>query len=169
MRVAFLDRDGTINKDYSDEKWRVIKEPEILEGSIEGLKYLKRQGFEFIIVTNQYIIGDGYITLESYNKFNNKLIEILKNNSIEIIDVFYCPHSKREKCNCNKPKPGLIQQALEKYKSIDMKNSILIGDSKCDEELANLFKLDFYGLGVDCENRIDSIIEISKYIKEPSL
>ena len=33
MKVAFLDRDGTIIKDYQDEEWRNISEPEFLEGS----------------------------------------------------------------------------------------------------------------------------------------
>lgn len=41
LKIAFLDRDGTLIKDYPDEKWREIKEPEFLEGSIEGLKRLK--------------------------------------------------------------------------------------------------------------------------------
>ena len=55
LKIAFLDRDGTIIKDYPDEKWREIKEPEFLEGSIEGLKRLKEMGYDFIIITNQYL------------------------------------------------------------------------------------------------------------------
>ena len=53
LKIAFLDRDGTLIKDYPDEKWREIKEPEFLEGSIEGLKRLKEMGYDFIIITNQ--------------------------------------------------------------------------------------------------------------------
>ena len=47
LKIAFLDRDGTLIKDYPDEKWREIKEPEFLEGSIEGLKRLKEMGYDF--------------------------------------------------------------------------------------------------------------------------
>ena len=50
LKIAFLDRDGTIIKDYPDEKWREIKEPEFLKGSIEGLKRLKEMGYDFIII-----------------------------------------------------------------------------------------------------------------------
>lgn len=50
LKIAFLDRDGTLIKDYPDEKWREIKEPEFLEGSIEGLKRLKEMGYDFIII-----------------------------------------------------------------------------------------------------------------------
>ena len=57
MKVAFLDRDGTINKDYDDNDWKHINNPEILDGNIEGLKKLKYYGYEIIIITNQYIIA----------------------------------------------------------------------------------------------------------------
>ncbi len=32
MKIAFLDRDGTIIKDYPDREWANIKTPEFLEG-----------------------------------------------------------------------------------------------------------------------------------------
>lgn len=60
LKIAFLDRDGTLIKDYPDEKWREIKEPEFLEGSMEGLKRLKEMGYDFIIITNQYLIRWNY-------------------------------------------------------------------------------------------------------------
>ena len=69
LKIAFLDRDGTLIKDYPDEKWRGIKEPEFLEGSIEGLKRLKEMGYDFIIITNQYLINDGIISLIRFSYF----------------------------------------------------------------------------------------------------
>lgn len=41
MKVAFLDRDGTIVKDYKDEEWTHVNEPEFLEGAIKGLENLQ--------------------------------------------------------------------------------------------------------------------------------
>ncbi len=70
-----MDRDGTIIKDYPDEKWREIKEPEFLEGSIEGLKRLKEMGYYFIIITNQYLINDGIISLNDYQQFTGKFLK----------------------------------------------------------------------------------------------
>ena len=55
MNVAFLDRDGTIIKDYPDKDWANVKYPEFLEGSIKTLKYIKSKNFETIIITNQYL------------------------------------------------------------------------------------------------------------------
>ena len=41
MKVAFLDRDGTIVKDYEDSTWSRITKPEFIGGSISTLKKLQ--------------------------------------------------------------------------------------------------------------------------------
>ena len=87
LKIAFLDRDGTLIKDYPDEKWREIKEPEFLEGSIEGLKRLKEMGYDFIIITNQYLINDGIISLNDYQQFTGKFLKKLKEENIEDHDM----------------------------------------------------------------------------------
>ena len=112
MKVAFLDRDGTINRDYPDHIWSQIQSPEILPGAIQGMKYLKEKGYKIIIITNQYTIGEGFISLKQYHDFNEQLLILLEENDISILDVFYCPHSRKEQCDCCKPKNGLIKQAL---------------------------------------------------------
>lgn len=40
-KIAFLDRDGTINKDYPDNEWKYVKAPELLPGTINGLKLIQ--------------------------------------------------------------------------------------------------------------------------------
>ena len=160
MKVAFLDRDGTIVRDYPDREWVNIKTPEFLEGSIETLKHIKNKGFEIIIITNQYLIGEKIITLEDYQSFNDLFLKTLKRNSVDILDVFYCPHARSEKCNCIKPNPGLINQALHKYPDIDLKESFYVGDSLCDMQLAKSFNLMFYGINLPCKNQINDLSQV---------
>ncbi len=102
IKVAFLDRDGTINKDYPDEQWRYIKEPELLEGSIEGMQRMLELGYQIIIITNQYNIHDDIITLDDYYSFTNKLLTKLNQHNIEILDIFFCPHNDKDHCHCKK-------------------------------------------------------------------
>lgn len=144
MKIAFLDRDGTIVRDYPDEYWKGKTDPEVLEDAIEGMKLLNQLGFEIIIVTNQYIINDGIINLDEYKKFTINLEEVFEMNGVKVLDIFYCPHSDIEKCNCKKPKTGMIQSAMKKYPLIDLESSIMIGDSNSDEELAMRMNLKFY-------------------------
>ena len=66
MKVAFLDRDGTIIEDYEDEFWRNVTEPVFINGSIEGLKKIRQKGYEIIIITNQYLIDEKIISIQQY-------------------------------------------------------------------------------------------------------
>ena len=167
LKIAFLDRDGTIIKDYPDEKWREIKGPEFLEGSIEGLKRLKEMGYYFIIITNQYLINDGIISLNDYQQFTGKFLKKLKEENIDILKIYFCPHNEKDHCHCKKPKPGMIEQAKKDF-LIDMNNSIYIGDSHVDYLLAKHFNLTFYGINYhdDNVNSYHSILDISKQIKK---
>ena len=167
LKIAFLDRDGTIIKDYPDEKWREIKGPEFLEGSIEGLKRLKEMGYYFIIITNQYLINDGIISLNDYQQFTGKFLKKLKEENIDILKIYFCPHNEKDHCHCKKPKPGMIEQAKKDF-LIDMNNSIYIGDSHVDYLLAKHFNLTFYGINYHDDNvkSYHSILDISKQIKK---
>ena len=161
-KVAFLDRDGTINKDYEDLEWKYIEDPEILENNILGLKKIINSGYQIIIITNQYLIADGIITEEQYDNFNKKLIKTLQEEGIEVLKVYYCPHNDKDNCNCKKPKTGLIDKALKDYE-IDLSNSFYVGDSYDDYELAKSFNLDFYGIKGKNNNNIfkyNSLLDI---------
>ena len=167
MKIAFLDRDGTIVSDYPDEDWKGRIIPEVLDGALEGMKRLNQWGFEIIIVTNQYIINDGIITSDEYEQFTQNLKTIFDKNNVKVLDIFHCPHSSHEKCKCKKPMTGMIESALAKYPSIDLSNSIMIGDSESDHQLANKMNLMFYkvhsskSVGTnDVYQSIDEIVKI---------
>ncbi|GAU79115.1 HAD-IIIA family hydrolase [Fusibacter sp. 3D3] len=167
MKIAFLDRDGTINRDYPDKNWKNRIEPEILQGAIEGLKGLMNLGFKIIIITNQHIINDNIISLAEYQIFTNNLNNRLKQCGVVGIDIFYCPHSETEKCNCRKPNEGMIKSAILKYPEIELDKSILIGDSKCDEDLSKRTGIKFYGInGHYFSDNYASIEAVYKEINE---
>ena len=42
-------------------------------------------------------------------------------------DIFVCYHDDKDNCNCRKPKPGLLLQAIKKW-NVDFKKSFIIGD-----------------------------------------
>lgn len=148
MKIAFLDRDGTIIRDYPDAMWRNISKPEILDGAIPAMKHLIKRGYQIILITNQYIIGEGIITKKQYEHLNDLLLSQLKKNHVEILDVFYCPHARSDQCDCCKPKTGLIKQALDKYPSINLSESFLCGDSINDLLCAETVGLTFYGIQI---------------------
>ena len=144
-KIAFLDRDGTISKEYSDEEWKNINTPVLLNNTIKGLKIIKDLGYDIIVLTNQNLIADGIISYKQYEDYNNKLISILEDNNISILKTYYCPHNDLDNCNCKKPKTGMIDLCLDEY-NIDLTNSLYIGDSYSDYNLSKKFNIRFYGI-----------------------
>lgn len=169
MKIAFVDRDGTIIEDYEDGLWSSITEPVLLNGSIDGLKSIQQKGYKIIIITNQYLINEEVITLQQYKDITDKLIKRLMDNEIEILDIFYCPHSKNENCSCMKPKDGMIRMALERHPKIDLQRSFIVGDSLCDIQLGQRLGIKTFGIGLDGDNekmiKIGSLRDIVTYLE----
>ena len=155
--AIFLDRDGTINEErgYINHPSRLILQP----GAIEAVKLINEMGFLAIIITNQAGIARGYYTLDTLNKIHNKLIGEMTDGGAKIDALYFCPHHPDGiiekyaiKCECRKPKPGMINQALEEF-SIDMANSYMVGDRYKDVLFGNklnlktILVLTGYGIG----------------------
>ncbi|TLG70252.1 D-glycero-alpha-D-manno-heptose-1,7-bisphosphate 7-phosphatase [Culicoidibacter larvae] len=168
MKVAFLDRDGTIINDYPDLEWANVKEPEFFEQSIDSLKEIKNKGYEIIIVTNQYLINDGIISYDDYYLFANKFESILNKNGINILHTYFCPHNNEDNCTCKKPNPGMIKQALTDYPEIELENSFMVGDSQVDIGLAKNFDLKVFGINQESDYsrniRVGSLADILSFI-----
>ena len=73
-------------------------------------KKLIEKGFQIIIVANQYVIADGIISINYYYSFTGKLLTILQNNGINVLNIYYCPHNDLDHCCCKKPKNGCGQE-----------------------------------------------------------
>ena len=65
------------------------------------------------------------------------MIKQFETKGISILDTYYCPHLPYASCNCRKPKPGMLNEAINKY-DIDTEMSWMIGDQETDIKAANL-------------------------------
>jgi rfaE bifunctional protein nucleotidyltransferase chain/domain len=138
VKIAFIDRDGTINK--NKHFIHKIDDFELEKNALEGLTKIQNKGYKIIIVTNQQGIGLGYYNEEDFYKFNTEIFKAVSKNNIKIDKIFYCPHSLANNCNCMKPKIGLFEKA-KKFYDIDMNNSVMIGDLTSDIEFGKNAKL----------------------------
>ena len=134
QKVAFLDRDGVINRDSADyiKHW---SEFEFLPNSLEALKQLKQNGFTTIIITNQSVINREMVSKEGLDQIHSLMKTSVQAAGGEITDIFFCPHRPEDRCDCRKPKPGLLYQAKKKYR-IDLSTAVMVGDSAKDIECA---------------------------------
>ncbi len=123
---VFLDRDGVINqavvrdgKPYPPAK---LDDVEIIPGAIFSIKRLAEQGYVLIGITNQPDVARGTQSREIVEGINAMI-----QSRLLLREIFVCYHDNNDNCDCRKPKPGLILQAVEKY-GIDLSQSWMVGD-----------------------------------------
>ena len=134
-KAIFLDRDGVINKKPAEHDYvKSWKEFILLDGVVESLKLFHSLGYLTVVITNQAGISKGLMTEYTLQDIHNQLNKLLLKSGIKIDRFYYCPHQDRDHCRCRKPKPGMIEKAVKDH-DIDLKDSILIGDSETDLKL----------------------------------
>ena len=168
-KAIFLDRDGVLNKPiiknrkpYPPSK---IEELEILPGVYEGIQLLRHSGFKLIVITNQPDVSRGSATIEIVDEINNFIIKQLK-----VDEIMCCFHDDNENCECRKPKPGMILEAVKKW-DIDLSVSYLIGDRWRDIQTAKnigltsiLIKYDYDEKKINADFECNNLEEAANYI-----
>ena len=131
MKAVFLDRDGTIARDV--HYCRGIEEFEILPHVPEAIRLLNQHGFKIAIVTNQSGVARGYFTEETLLQIHQHMKRELAKHGACLDAILYCPHHPADKCQCRKPKPGLLLKAAGEL-GVNLKKAFLIGDKGTDIE-----------------------------------
>ena len=129
-KLIILDRDGVINKDYPNH----VRSPEMwsaIPGSLEAIAKLKNKGYKIAIATNQSGVARCYVTLATLETIHKKMLSQIQKAGGNIDAIFFCPHHPDDNCDCRKPKPGLLLQALNRF-SVDPEEAIMIGDATRD-------------------------------------
>jgi histidinol-phosphate phosphatase family protein len=129
-KAVFLDRDGVINENRIDYV-KNTNELKIFDFVGSSITELKSMGFLVVVVTNQSAINRGLTTEKLVNEIHDEIQKYLKNYETVIDRFYFCPHKPNEKCNCRKPKPGLLEKAILEI-GIEPNKSWMIGDNDSD-------------------------------------
>jgi D-glycero-D-manno-heptose 1,7-bisphosphate phosphatase len=131
-RAVFLDRDGVINRAVVREGRPYppssVDALELLPGVAEALTRLHDAGFRLVVVTNQPDIARGTQDRAVVDAIHDRLA-----GSLPIDDFRVCAHDDDDRCECRKPKSGLVRQAAEAA-DIDLGASYMVGDRWRDIE-----------------------------------
>ena len=171
-KAVFLDRDGVINKpmiiDGKSYAPRLLKDFKIFPKVKSDVKKLKNRGFKVFVITNQPDIGNKLIKKKTLNEMHRFL-----KAKVPVDKIYFCPHTRNDRCKCRKPMPGLIIKASYESK-IYLKESYMVGDRKIDidaglKEGATLvadgrnYKLQGYENGYFIDDKYFDIIENDNY------
>ena len=129
--ALFLDRDGVVNveKNYLHK----VEDFEFIDGILELCHKYQDLGYLIVVVTNQSGIARGYYSEDDFRVLTEWMVDAFNKEGISIEDVYHCPHHPdiSGACSCRKPEPGMLLEAAQKH-NIDLKRSLLVGDSERD-------------------------------------
>lgn len=174
-KAFFLDRDGTIivDKHYLADP----EEVELLDGAAEAIHMMNEAGYKVIVVSNQSGVARGMFTMDTVERTNERLNELLREKGAHIDAFYICPHHPggvvapyNVSCACRKPGTYLFEQAAKDLQ-IKMEESAAAGDRERDVE--NLSQIGIKKLGIigcDSENSLydsyDSLLAFTKKVLE---
>ena len=154
--AIFLDRDGVLNVRAPEGRYITgWGQFELLPGVDAALRELRRRDPEarLIVITNQRGVARGLIDPASLEDLHRRMRVELSQAGVDIDAVYVCPHDV-ESCDCRKPEPGLLRQAVADFPEIEPKQSALIGDSLADLEAAQRFTCAAYLVGPSDRRRV---------------
>src|SRR5262245_6668268 len=99
-KVAFLDRDGTLNVDHG-YVYRV-SDWQFTDRAMEALQWLKSAGFRLALVTNQSGIARGFYRLQDMLVLHEHMQAQLSVAGLSLDAVAFCPHGEIPPCDCRK-------------------------------------------------------------------
>ena len=135
-RILLIDRDGTMNKkapqgEYITNWSKFERIPE----TRQAMKDLAKEGFQFIVITNQAGIARKMIDPEDLEKIHQNMVEALAAEGVKVLKVYMSPHHWDEDSFMRKPSPGMFFQAAKEYK-IRMDRCLYVGDDERDCQAA---------------------------------
>lgn len=135
-KILLLDRDGTIHQKAPQgeyiSKWEDVH---FLPQAVEGLVRLAKDGFSFIVISNQAGVGRGMISQHDVNELNRKISEYFSSIGVEILNFYVCPHHWEDNCDCRKPKPGMFYKCAADH-DLRLDRVLYVGDDPRDCQAA---------------------------------
>ena len=135
QRVLFIDRDGTLIEEPPDEQVDRLDKIRLVRGVVPALLRLLADGYRLAMVTNQDGLGTASFPKEAFEQPQRFILELFASQGISFDTVLVCPHREEDRCECRKPRTGLLTRYLAAT-DLDIEKSAVIGDRATDMELA---------------------------------
>lgn len=145
-KIAFIDRDGTILVEPTDKQIDSYQKFSFRPGAIDFLVKLTERNYSLVLVTNQDGLGSAQYPTQIYHDLNALMLSTLSSVGVHFSDLFVCPHTETENCECRKPKLGMLSEALREG-FFQREESFVVGDRESDLAFAKNLKV----RGYNCE------------------
>lgn len=131
--TLFLDRDGVINCENPVGYILTSREFVLYDSVPFAIQFLSAVFDLIIVATNQRGVGKGLMSVEDLEEIHLKMIEVVQQAGGRIDKVYYNT-SIVDDDPFRKPNPGMALQALRDFPRIDLKKSLMVGNTLSDME-----------------------------------
>lgn len=129
--TLFLDRDGVINHEKHKDYIHTWDEFKFYDGTLEAMSVFASRFRHIIIVTNQRGIAKGVTRLEDLELIHKNMKTAIETAGGRIDAIYFSPHLEDEHPD-RKPNHGMGLKAVNAFKDIDLKKSIMVGNTISD-------------------------------------
>lgn len=132
--IALVDRDGVLVEERPE---RVLGPADLrpLPGALIAIARLCAAGWRVAVVTNQSVVGRGILSESELDVIHAHLRALVREAGGCLEGIWVCPHAPDAGCDCRKPQPRLIRDAIAAM-SGDPETTVFIGDQPSDLEAA---------------------------------
>jgi len=133
--LIVLDRDGVLNRLVAREPGVPPESPiadgevAILPGVPAALRRLTDAGFVLAVASNQPAAAKGKLTRDAIHA---RIVAEAESAGGRIARSFICYHRAEDGCDCRKPRPGLLRDALAAFPGTSAERAWIVGDRATD-------------------------------------
>jgi histidinol-phosphate phosphatase family protein len=129
--TLFLDRDGVINIEKEGDYIRSVDEFRFIAHALDAFPLFSLQFRRIFIVTNQKGVGKGLMTQTALDDIHRHMVEAITEHGGRVDRVYSCT-SVDDSHPGRKPHPGMALDAKGEFPDIDLKRSLMIGNTMSD-------------------------------------
>lgn len=128
-RAILFDRDGTLIEDRPPNN--DADAAKLMPKAAGAVALAREWGCRVGVVSNQPALA-----VEGFDLTGFRAVNTFITRQVGAIDAwFICPHAEGAKCDCRKPRPGLVLSAIRRFESAP-DHVAVIGDIAADVEAA---------------------------------
>ena len=136
QRILFIDRDGTLIEEPSDEQIDSFEKLKFVPTVIRNLGFIKHHlDYKLVMVTNQDGLGTSSFPEETFWPIHNFVLDTLKGEGITFDDILIDRHFPEDNSPMRKPGTGMVKKYMDED-NVDIDGSYVIGDRESDAQLA---------------------------------
>lgn len=126
--LYIFDKDNTLVSGLKDRPANTPDEQSLLPNVVEVIAGLIAAGHRIAIASNQGGVEMGYLThIDAINLLVDCAVKIGATQA----DLDFCPHF-HFRCECRKPKPGMLLRLMARAGFLDGREVIMVGDQESD-------------------------------------